>query len=159
LELSLYVNPFTFTFAVFNTINTISEEFNWFYSEGNILSFGTTINGNFAAINQSEPKVNITSASAYVQMFDAKLTGNADVTELMKFDDPTIAQVNANTTIELLWANDGVKIADGEIYEKDDDVSLMLHFADGTSADAEVFFETMAKQFADFFDKAVTDLE
>jgi hypothetical protein len=160
IDAELYINPFTLTLSIKNTNTAISEDFKWSMGETNILAFGSSLEGNFTSITTVEdPGSIISEASAYIQIFDFRIEGALDVSGMAAYEEPTIAQINSNSTILLKWANDDVKIADGEFYvDTDDDLSVMLTFTDGSKADAEVFFDAMMDNFEDFFENLENDM-
>ena len=164
IRATLFVNPYTFATSFKNTNTKVSEDYSWVEGNENILAFGVTFNGDFSSISYDMEDENfgnlISTATTYAQLYDARLEITANVTEIAKFDEPTTEQINANSTILLKWANDNVKIADGAFYEKDnEDIAIMLTFEDGSTADAEVYFETMINQFEKFFEDLEKDLD
>jgi hypothetical protein len=160
LNLSLFLNPFTLTANLTNNATTISETESWSEGVNNIISTNLTLLGDFSALtdpNAAAEKAN--TISGYIQIADAKFTVNLDEKSRRATPNPSLAQLNQFVKMGLTWS-DGAKIADATFGAGPNaSPKVMLTFADGSTADADVYFSTAIMNLESFIGSLMSQLQ
>ena len=159
---------------------------------------GATISGNLdkATIedivnNENAEEINkvVKSISAYTQLFDIVIKGEANVDGIVNdvkgkedvSDEAVVSTANKNVKLSVSYASSGQQIAGSEFYLKsntyqdyqynpetqqwepvertDKELDIRMIFKDGSKADLETYFKNGFDKLGDEFEKFAQDLE
>jgi len=152
MSISFFMNPFTLAMNYTNTSTIVSIDTKWTVGSDNIIAAGYKLTGNFSSISSTdELPLFSNTIEGYLQIADAKMTANIDVAHLRALNTPSAADINKYVAMSLKWSDD-TKIADCVLVFKtmDDDPTVQLKFADGTTSNADVYFDAAMLKFQNF---------
>jgi hypothetical protein len=198
LDAKLSVFPYSFSSTFTNNSSNISKVFAFKRNDKTLLAMGANIKGNLdkATIenmvndeNAEEINKVVKSISAYTQIFDIIIKGEANVDGIVNdlkgkdevSEDEQAATANKNLKVGVYYVSSGQQIANSEFYLKnhtyqdyqynnntkqwelveitDKDLDIRMVFKDGTKADLETYFNNGFDKLGDEFEKFAQDLE
>ena len=198
LDAKLSVKPYSFSSTFTNTSSKIAKVFAFKRLEKTLLAMGATISGNLdkATIedivnNENAEEINkvVKSISAYTQLFDIVIKGEANVDGIVNdvkgkeevSDEAVVSTANKNVKLSVSYASTGQQIAGSEFYLKsntyqdyqynpetqqwvqvertDKELDIRMIFKDGSKADLETYFKNGFDKLDDEFKKFAQDLE
>ena len=198
LDAKLSVKPYSFSSTFTNTSSKIAKVFAFKRLEKTLLAMGATISGNLdkATIedivnNENAEEINkvVKSISAYTQLFDIVIKGEANVDGIVNdvkgkeevSDEAVVSTANKNVKLSVSYASTGQQIAGSEFYLKnhtyqdyqynletqqwepvertDKELDIRMIFKDGSKADLETYFKNGFDKLGDEFEKFAQDLE
>ena len=198
LDAKLSVFPYSFSSTFTNNSSNISKVFAFKRNDKTLLAMGANIKGNLdkATIenmvndeNAEEINKVIKSISAYTQIFDIIIKGEANVDGIVNdlkgkdevSEDEQAATANKNLKVGVYYVSSGQQIANSEFYLKnhtyqdyqynnntkqwelvqitDKELDIRMVFKDGTKADLETYFNNGFDKLGDEFEKFAQDLE
>ncbi len=198
LDAKLSVKPYSFSSTFTNTSSKIAKVFAFKRLEKTLLAMGATISGNLdkATIedivnNENAEEINkvVKSISAYTQLFDIVIKGEANVDGIVNdvkgkedvSDEAVVSTANKNVKLSVSYASSGQQIAGSEFYLKsntyqdyqynpetkqwvqvertDKELDIRMIFKDGSKADLETYFKNGFDKLGDEFEKFAQDLE
>ena len=198
LDAKLSVKPYSFSSTFTNTSSNISKVFAFKRNDKTLLAMGATIAGNLdkATIedivnNDKAEEINklVKSISAYTQLFDIIIKGDANVDGIVNdvkgkedvSDEAVVSTANKNVKVSVSYASTGQQIAGSEFYLKsntyqdyqynpetqqwvqvertDKELDIRMIFKDGSKADLESYFKNGFDKLGDEYEKFVQDLD
>jgi len=198
LDAKLSVKPYSFSSTFTNTSSKIAKVFAFKRLEKTLLAMGATISGNLdkATIedivnNENAEEINkvVKSISAYTQIFDIIIKGEANVDGIVNdvkgkkdlTDEEVVTTGNKNVKVSVSYVSTGQLIAGSEFYLKnhtyqdyqyntetqqwepiertDKELDIRMVFKDGSKADLETYFKNGFDKLGDEFEKFAQDLE
>ena len=198
LDAKLSVKPYSFSSTFTNTSSNISKVFAFKRNDKTLLAMGATIAGNLdkATIedivnNDKAEEINklVKSISAYTQLFDIIIKGDANVDGIVNdvkgkedvSDEAVVSTANKNVKVSVSYASTGQQIAGSEFYLKsntyqdyqynpetqqwvqvertDKELDIRMIFKDGSKADLESYFKNDFDKLGDEYEKFVQDLD
>ena len=198
LDAKLSVFPYSFSSTFTNNSSNISKVFAFKRNDKTLLAMGANIKGKLdkATIenmvndeNAEEINKVVKSISAYTQIFDIIIKGEANVDGIVNdlkgkdevSKDEQAATANKNLKVGVYYVSSGQQIANSEFYLKnhtyqdyqynnntkqwelveitDKDLDIRMVFKDGTKADLETYFNNGFDKLGDEFEKFAQDLE
>ena len=188
LDAKLSVFPYSFSSTFTNSTSKISKVFAFKRNDKTLLAMGATIAGNLdkATIedivnNDKAEEINkvVQSISAYTQLFDIIIKGDANVDGIVNdlkgkdnvSEDEKAASANKNLKVGVYYVSTGQQIANSEFYVKEHkyqwgsvvntekELDIRMVFKDGSKADLETYFKNGFDKLGDEFEKFAQDLE
>jgi len=198
LDAKLSVKPYSFSSTFTNTSSKIAKVFAFKRLDKTLLAMGATIAGNLdkATIedivnNDKGEEINklVKSISAYTQLFDIIIKGDANVDGIVNdvkgkdnvSDEAVVSTANKNVKVSVSYASTGQQIAGSEFYLKnhtyqdyeynqnsgqwepvqktDKELDIRMVFKDGSKADLETYFNNGFDKLGDEFEKFAQDLD
>jgi hypothetical protein len=198
LDAKLTVKPYSFSSTFTNSSSKIAKVFSFKRLDKTLLAMGASISGNLdkATIedivnNENAEEINkvVKSISAYTQLFDIVIKGEANVDGIVNdvkgkedvSDEAVVSTANKNVKVSVSYASTGQQIAGSEFYLKsntyqdyqynpetqqwepvertDKELDIRMIFKDGSKADLESYFKNGFDKLGDEFEKFAQDLE
>jgi hypothetical protein len=188
LDAKLSVFPYSFSSTFTNTSSNISKVFAFKRNDKTLLAMGANIKGNLdkATIenminNENAEEINkvVKSISAYTQIFDIIIKGEANVDGIVNdvkgknevSEDEQAATANKNLKVGVYYVSSGQQIANSEFYVKEHkyqygtvlntekELDIRMVFKDGSTADLETYFKNGFDKLGDEFEKFAKDLD
>ena len=188
LDAKLSVFPYSFSSTFTNTSSNISKMFAFKRNDKTLLAMGANIKGNLdkATIenminNENAEEINkvVKSISAYTQIFDIIIKGEANVDGIVNdvkgknevSEDEQAATANKNLKVGVYYVSSGQQIANSEFYVKEHkyqygtvlntekELDIRMVFKDGSKADLETYFKNGFDKLGDEFEKFAKDLD
>lgn len=198
LDAKLSVKPYSFSSTFTNTTTKVSKVFAFKRLDKILLAMGAEITGNMnkAIIedivnNEKGEELNkvVKSISAYTQLFDVKIKGEANVDGIVNdvkgkdnvSEEDAVSTANKNVKISVSYVSTGQQIAGSEFYLRDHtyqdyqfntvsnqwepvertdkELDIRMVFKDGSKADLETYFKNGFDKLGDEFEKFAQDLE
>lgn len=188
LDAKLSVFPYSFSSTFTNTSSNISKVFAFKRNDKTLLAMGANIKGNLDKVtienminNKNAEEINkvVKSISAYTQIFDIIIKGEANVDGIVNdlkgknevSEDEQAATANKNLKVGVYYVSSGQQIANSEFYVKEHkyqygtvlntekELDIRMVFKDGSKADLETYFKNGFDKLGDEFEKFAKDLD
>jgi hypothetical protein len=185
VETILTINAFKLSVGASNDTKAAKADYSLKKGDKVLIAFGSEATGNFASnhiINSEDAGAVVETSSAYFQLMNIKMAGNANVKTIdagVNGDltlDQEIELINTNYKFMVFYVDSNKKIADTEIYKgtvtreqydpatggyidvTDEEANIRLVFADNSKADLETYTNTGFAEITEAFNNFAEDL-